>query len=48
MRENSVTEESSIVQKEGYREVKRQIKAYNLDAIISVGLSVIGADYIKL
>ena len=35
--EISTTEESSVVQLEGKRNVKRNIKLYNLDAIISVG-----------
>jgi hypothetical protein len=34
------TEESSVVQKEWNREVKRKIMFYNLDAIISVGYRV--------
>ena len=34
------TEESSVVQLEGKRNVKRNIKLYNLDAIISVGYRV--------
>ena len=34
---NSTTEEFSVVQKEGKREVKRNILYYNLDADISVG-----------
>jgi prophage maintenance system killer protein len=38
--ENSSTELFSVVQKEGKREVKRTIKFYNLDAIISVGYRV--------
>lgn len=38
--EFSTTEESSVVQKEGKRNVKRLIKLYNLDAIISVGYRV--------
>ena len=38
--ENSTTELFSVVQKEGKREVKRNIKYYNLDAIISVGYRV--------
>jgi hypothetical protein len=38
--ENSTTEESSVVQIEGNRKVKRKIKLYNLDAIISVGYRV--------
>lgn len=36
----STTEDFSIVQKEGSREVKRKIKYYNLDAVISVGYRV--------
>jgi death-on-curing family protein len=38
--ENSTTELFSVVQKEGEREVKRNIKFYNLDAIISIGYRV--------
>jgi len=38
--EFSTTEKYSVVQKEGNRNVKRQIKYYNLDAIISVGYRV--------
>ena len=38
--EISTTEDFSVVQKEGNREVKRNIKFYNLDAIISVGYRV--------
>lgn len=38
--EQATAEESSVVQKEGLREVKRQIQTYNLDAIISVGYRV--------
>lgn len=38
--ESSTTEESSVVQKEGTRNVKRKIRLYNLDAIISVGYRV--------
>ncbi len=37
---NATTEDSSVVQQEGNRKVKRQIKLYNLDAIISVGYRV--------
>ncbi len=37
---NSTTEEFSVVQKEGNREVKRNVKYYNLDAVISVGYRV--------
>ena len=38
--ELSTTEDSSVVQLEGKRKVKRNIKIYNLDAIISVGYRV--------
>ncbi|MCB0509318.1 MAG: virulence protein RhuM/Fic/DOC family protein [Chitinophagales bacterium] len=38
--EISTTEESSVVQREGKRNVTRKIKFYNLDAIISVGYRV--------
>jgi len=38
--ENSTTEYFSVVQREGKRNVKRNIKFYNLDAIISVGYRV--------
>ncbi len=37
---NATTEDSSVVQQEGNRKVNRQIKLYNLDAIISVGYRV--------
>ena len=37
---NRTTEESSVVRKEGSRNVKRKITFYNLDAIISVGYRV--------
>ena len=37
---NSTTEEFSVVQKEGKREVKRKLLYYNLDAVISVGYRV--------
>jgi prophage maintenance system killer protein len=40
LEETSTTEEFSVVQKEGQRNVKRKIKFYNLDAIISVGYRV--------
>jgi death-on-curing family protein len=36
----STTEESSVVQQEGKRRVKRKLNLYNLDAIISVGYRV--------
>jgi len=38
--EISTTEDSSVVQLEGKRNVKRKVKLYNLDAIISVGYRV--------
>ncbi len=38
--EKATTEKYSVVQKEGERQVKRAIKLYNLDAIISVGYRV--------
>lgn len=38
--ENATTEDFSIVQKEGNRNVTRKLKNYNLDAIISVGYRV--------
>lgn len=38
--EDATTEDSSIVQKEGKREIKRKIKLYNLDAIIAVGYRI--------
>ena len=38
--ENATSEESSVVQKEGSRQVNRQQRFYNLDAIISVGYRV--------
>lgn len=40
LEELSTTEESSVVQQEGKRQVQRKIKLYNLDAIISVGYRV--------
>jgi len=40
LEEDSTTEESSVVQKEGNRSVRRKIRLYNLDAIISVGYRV--------
>ena len=40
LNENTTTEEISVVQKEGNREVRRTPKFYNLDAIISVGYRV--------
>ena len=38
--EPATTEESSVVQREGSRQVRRLVKQYNLDAIISVGYRV--------
>jgi len=40
LEERATTEKYSVVQQEGIREVKRVIKYYNLDAIISVGYRV--------
>ena len=40
LEESSTTEEYSVVQKEGTRNVKRKIRHYNLDAVISVGYRV--------
>lgn len=38
--ENSTTEDFSVVRQEGKRQVRRSIKHYNLDVIISVGYKV--------
>ncbi|MDP2058698.1 MAG: virulence protein RhuM/Fic/DOC family protein [Flavobacteriaceae bacterium] len=40
LEEKTTTEDFSLVQKEGERLVKRKVKFYNLDAIISVGYRV--------
>jgi len=40
LEETSTTEDFSVVQTEGKRRIKRQVKHYNLDAIISVGYRV--------
>ncbi|MBU3655708.1 MAG: hydroxyacid dehydrogenase, partial [Alphaproteobacteria bacterium] len=40
LEEASVTEESSVVQIEGEREVQRPVMLYNLDAILAVGYRV--------
>ena len=40
LEEGSTTEHSSVVQTEGQRQVRRKVKLYNLDAIISVGYRV--------
>lgn len=38
--ENATAEDFSVVRQEGHRKVKRTIKHYNLDAVISVGYRV--------
>lgn len=38
--EEATTEESSVVRREGDREVRRDLRFYNLDAIVSVGYRV--------
>ena len=40
LKENSTSKDFLLVQKEGNREVKRNVKYYNLDVIISVGYRV--------
>jgi hypothetical protein len=35
--ESTTTEDFSVVQREGSREVQRKVKHYNLDALIAVG-----------
>jgi prophage maintenance system killer protein len=40
LEELTTTEESSVVQQEGKRKVKRKLKLYNLEAIISIGYRV--------
>lgn len=40
LEEDSTTEESSVVRHEGKRQVRRKIRFYNLDAVISVGYRV--------
>ena len=40
LEEASTTEESSVVQQEGARKVRRTVRLYNLDVIISVGYRV--------
>ena len=37
LEESSTTEDSSVVQTEGKRQVRRPLRLYNLDAVISVG-----------
>ena len=40
LNQEATTEESSVVRQEGKRQVRRKIRFYNLDAIISVGYRV--------
>ena len=40
LKESATTEDFSVVRSEGLRKVKRQVKHYNLDAVISVGYRV--------
>jgi death-on-curing family protein len=40
LEESATTEESSVVQTEGKRKVRRRVRLYNLDAVISVGYRV--------
>lgn len=40
LNEQATTEESSVVRQEGQRQVRRRVKHYNLDAIVSVGYRV--------
>jgi len=40
LQEAATTEDSSVVQTEGRRQVRRQLRHYNLDAILSVGYRV--------
>lgn len=40
LQEQATTEDFSVVRQEGQRQVKRRLKHYNLDAIISVGYRV--------
>jgi prophage maintenance system killer protein len=40
LEESATTEDSSVVRQEGKRQIRRKIKFYNLDAIISVGYRV--------
>ncbi len=40
LQEAATTEDFSVVRREGERQVRRQLKHYNLDAIISVGYRV--------
>ena len=40
LREATTTEDFSVVQSEGSRSIRRRVKHYNLDAIISVGYRI--------
>ncbi|MDA8135827.1 MAG: RhuM family protein [Desulfobacteraceae bacterium] len=40
LEKSATTEESSVVRREGDRQVNRKIKFYNLDAVISVGYRI--------
>jgi prophage maintenance system killer protein len=40
LEESATTEESSVVQTEGRRQVRRRVRLYNLDAVLSVGYRV--------
>jgi len=40
LEESATTEDSSVVQKEGNRQVRRKVRLYNLDAVLSVGYRV--------
>ncbi|MBS3905742.1 MAG: type II toxin-antitoxin system death-on-curing family toxin [Syntrophaceae bacterium] len=40
LEESATTEESSVVQKEGNRQVRRKVRLYNLDAVLSVGYRI--------
>ena len=40
LEEGATTEESSVVQTEGNRQVRRKVRLYNLDAVLSVGYRV--------
>jgi len=43
LNESSTAEDFSVVRQEGARQVRRKLKHYNLDAIISVGYRVSSA-----
>ena len=46
--EGATTEDSSVVQTEGRRRVRRSVKHYSLDAVISVGYRVSERDPTRL